>query len=382
MRADKAGQLAALALEQIDGPCPVCGQEHNLESTRARLGEMLNQSPGLLDLTQRVDRQQRRLADTRKMRAARESELTRLKGIAEEKRQAEGVVDQAVDLRRLAKEELLSLISSESGAAPDSDPPVRAELFKKTIDSVARDLQRELDTEIHVVQASKRVQTLDQQVSHREERLGELQAKLAAQKRMVSRAVKARSTLGEKLIEVTGEVANTSTPLINEIYLRLDVHPTFREFRFHTQRHRESGHLRPWVYDKRRGEDGNALNVLSAAQLNSLAICLFLALNLERDTPLKTAILDDPVQSLDDVNLLSLADVLRTVRGRRQVVVSTHDETLAELLVRKLRPLRGADSTMVVTLDQWSDAGPRVSAEKRDSPTLEPELELLRDAPA
>ena len=49
---------------------------------------------------------------------------------------------------------------------------------------------------------------------------------------------------------------------------------------------------------------------MSAAQLNSLAICLFLALNLERDSELRTAILDDPVESLDDVNLLSLADVL------------------------------------------------------------------------
>ena len=382
IRANKAEKLAALALEQIDGPCPVCGQEHHLESTRKRLDEMLGQAPGLFDLIQSVDRQRRRLADSRKERADLESKLTSLNRIAEERAQVEGVLDQVVDLRRIAREQLLSLISPGSGAASDLELPVRAESFKQTIDSVARDLRRVLDTELRVGQASKRARTLDQQVTHREERLGELQGKLSAQKRRVSRAVRARRSLGEKLIEVTGEVANTSTSLINEIYLRLDVHPTFREFRFHTQRHRESGHLRPWVYDRRRGEDGNALNVLSAAQLNALAICLFLALNLERDTPLRTAILDDPVQSLDDVNLLSLADVLRTVRGRRQVVVSTHDETLAELLMRKLRPLRGSDSTMVVTLDQWSEAGPRVSAERRDSPTLEPELELLRDASA
>ena len=122
------------------------------------------------------------------------------------------------------------------------------------------------------------------------------------------------------------------------------------------------------------------MHVLSAAQLNSLAICLFLALNLERETDLMTAILDDPVQSLDDLNLLSLADVLRTFRVERQVIISTHDETLAELLIRKLRPLRAEDSTLVVTLDQWAEGGPRVRAERRDAPALEPERELIWDS--
>jgi ABC-type lipoprotein export system ATPase subunit len=58
--------------------------------------------------------------------------------------------------------------------------------------------------------------------------------------------------------------------------------------------------------------------------------------------------LDDPVQSLDHVNLLSLADMLRTVRNRRQIIVSTHDEVLAELLIRTLRPLGAENATAVV----------------------------------
>ncbi len=99
--------------------------------------------------------------------------------------------------------------------------------------------------------------------------------------------------------------------------------------------------------------------------------------HLERDAELRTAVLDDPVQSLDDVNLLSLTDVLRTVRDRRQIVVSTHDEVLAELLIRKLRPLREGNATAVVTIDQWGEAGPRVTAEMRSASELEPDFQLL-----
>jgi len=38
------------------------------------------------------------------------------------------------------------------------------------------------------------------------------------------------------------EISNSSTGLINSIYTRLDIHPTFREFGFHTERYHEVGH--------------------------------------------------------------------------------------------------------------------------------------------
>ncbi len=54
--------------------------------------------------------------------------------------------------------------------------------------------------------------------------------------------------------------------------------------------------------------------VLSSSQLNVLAVSTFLALNLAIDSlPLQVVALDDPLQSLDTVNLLGLADLLRRV---------------------------------------------------------------------
>jgi predicted KAP-like P-loop ATPase len=60
------------------------------------------------------------------------------------------------------------------------------------------------------------------------------------------------------------------------------------------------------------------------------------------------------------VNLLGLADLLRRVKRSRQVIVSTHDGRLAELLARKLRPVSTADRTCTIKFDAWTRSGPDI----------------------
>jgi len=103
-------------------------------------------------------------------------------------------------------------------------------------------------------------------------------------------------------------------------------------------------------------------SVLSSSQLNALAVSVFLALNIGvPKPPLSVAMLDDPLQSLDDVNLLGLVDLFRRTRGRRQLIVSTHDGRFGNLLCRKLRPTTDDSRTMVIELDGWSRQGPSVT---------------------
>ncbi|HWM63267.1 MAG TPA: AAA family ATPase [Solirubrobacterales bacterium] len=376
--ADKAQQLAALAFEQIEGACPVCGQEHNYDETRARLERLLQGAPELAEEIAAVDAAGAEVAGIAAGLADARSRLAELETAAERHAEAERSIEHLEAERKKAQERLKALVDAPTKgseeALEESATTRRAE-----IDTALTHLRRGLERELGNRRTARRVTALDEQVGELQARLDELRKELSAQRTRVKRAEEVRKNLGRHINAVMGKATNSSTELINEIYRRLDVHPTFQEFGFHTQRHYETGHLRPWVYDRRRGRDGNALHVLSAAQLNSLAICLFLALNLESRSGLSTAILDDPVQSLDDVNLLSLADVLRTVRSKRQVIVSTHDEILAELLIRKLRPLRSEDATVVVTIDQWGESGPRLRSETREGARLEPELELLRD---
>ena len=101
--------------------------------------------------------------------------------------------------------------------------------------------------------------------------------------------------------------------------------------------------------------------VLSSSQLNVLAVAAFLALNLSVPAPpLALVAMDDPLQSLDNVNLLGLSDLLRRLRGRRQIILSTHDDRLASLLERKLRPVGVDERTVAVSLNAWDTSGPQV----------------------
>ena len=105
------------------------------------------------------------------------------------------------------------------------------------------------------------------------------------------------------------------------------------------------------------------LGVLSSSQLNALAFSVFLSFNLATSSiPLEMAVLDDPLQSLDDVNLLGLVDVLRRARGKRQLLISTHDERFSQLLMRKLRPIESNQKTKVITLQSWTRNGPELTS--------------------
>lgn len=116
--------------------------------------------------------------------------------------------------------------------------------------------------------------------------------------------------------------------------------------------------------------------ILSSSQLNALAVSLFLTLNLGLPSvPLPVAILDDPLQSLDDVNLLGLVDLLRRTKAQRQLFVSTHDRRFADLLARKLRPVEDGERTRVIELGAWSREGP--SIEESD---FKPDPERMRIA--
>jgi len=101
--------------------------------------------------------------------------------------------------------------------------------------------------------------------------------------------------------------------------------------------------------------------VLSSSQLNALALSIFLSLNLGvPHAPLDAVLLDDPLQSLDDVNLLGVVDLLRRIKSKRQLFVSTHDHRFASLLQRKLRATEPSESVAIVRLTDWGREGPVV----------------------
>jgi exonuclease SbcC len=75
----------------------------------------------------------------------------------------------------------------------------------------------------------------------------------------------------------------------------------------------------------------------STAQINILSLCIFLASSL-KSTEYDCILIDDPIQSMDSINILSTIDLLRSiiVNNDKQIIISTHDENFHNLLKKKM----------------------------------------------
>lgn len=104
------------------------------------------------------------------------------------------------------------------------------------------------------------------------------------------------------------------------------------------------------------GKGGNPRAMLSAGNLNTAALTLFLALHLSVAPSLPWLLLDDPVQSMDDVHIAQFAALLRTLKQHgRQLVIAVHDRQLFEYLTLELSPTFNGDRLITIELGRDAD---------------------------
>lgn len=357
--------LARLARDRLDDGCPVCGQTHTKSDTVARLDRLIanaqtRESAPLSRVPEAVDAL--RLAETE--RATAESEVSRL-GRAQRLREAAlAAVARSAEALAIGgtPAELIKIcddrLSQLTVRAQSASELRRA--GESLASASARAAERERATEL-----TDELQVLDAEIDA-------IAARLAVRDdagRIAAQMHSALTSLSENLVE---SELRSIEPTLQRIYASVDPHPSFRAVRFLTDTVRKRGTLQAVVEDDESGHTKvDPAVVLSSSQLNVLAVVTFLAMNLSATAlPLDVAALDDPLQSLDNINLLGLADLLRRSRRHRQLIISTHDDRLAGLLERKLRPVGDGQRTLVIRLDAWEPAGPTVVV--RDIPADSP----------
>lgn len=92
--------------------------------------------------------------------------------------------------------------------------------------------------------------------------------------------------------------------------------------------------------------------MLSQGNLNTAALTLFLALNLSVPVRMPWLVLDDPVQSMDDVHIAQFAALLRSLsKGmNRQIIIAVHERALFDYLILELSPAFVGDSLIAVEI--------------------------------
>ena len=131
--------------------------------------------------------------------------------------------------------------------------------------------------------------------------------------------------------------------LINMLYRKIDPHPIHEEIKFKCDFSTDQPQLNVFVAEEEEGIKPIVPSLyFSAAQLNTLSLSLFLAkaLNVKDNegNAVDCIFIDDPIQSMDSINILSMIDLLRSISVNlgKQIFLATCDENLYNLLQKKI----------------------------------------------
>lgn len=204
--------------------------------------------------------------------------------------------------------------------------------------------QEKVDTKLTLLKKYEVLLTLGEKYSKNEVRKVELrnkeeQLKEETQKRDLINEERARL---QKYLEdfVKGFF---QLDIINKLYNTIDPHPEYKQIDFKCDFKNKDPRLNVVMYSVKDGHDTIVPNLyFSTAQINILSFCIFLAKALyaktDKNEDLGCIFIDDPIQALDDINVLSMIDLLRNVAYSldKQIILTTHDRNFFELLKKKV----------------------------------------------
>lgn len=355
--------LAQLALRHLGERCPVCEQEYDHEATRQRLAlaasgasrATADSAATIALVTEAAARlQEAEAAATASESALREGDRI-VRALEARRRDLAGRLEE-YDLSLDQMSEAVGAVLRRADEA-QNDEAACVQLIRGG---------EELAVRMSRSNEAARRGELQQEIEGLRAEIEQLAAEVASRELTSARAVSLLEGLREAGSEVVRSELERVEPLLQQIFSTIDPHPAFRAVRLLARFANRRGRVNTRLEDTMAGRTTQAPEVvLSSSQLNGLAVSIFLSLNLGvRALPLDALVLDDPLQSLDDVNLLGLVDLLRRAREHRQIIVSTHDPKFGDLLARKLRPVHASQRTIVYRFVSWGRSGPVVEREE------------------
>lgn len=388
-RAEMASRLAATALPLLEDVCPVCNQTINRAAVAARLTASLGTDDELeraAEARAAADLQlgsaQRSARDAEERRTAADQDLRAI--MRWERTVEDHIAGRDAAIGRLAP---LHISPPDSlGVAPDA-PGADAQFV------AAREALMEVGGAVHATLTSFQelasagaIHLYRAELARARESIGATEDILRSQQGTLDGLRKdiderkllvasARTTTNTVVEETFGQIE----PVFRDLFTRLAPHPTFGRLSLTHEIYRSRGTSMPTAYDDKEQRDINPAIGFSSAQSNVAALCYFLAFAFSgSDISFPFVILDDPLQSMDDINVLAFSDVCRFLRQEKQLIISTHDDRLAALLLRKLTPREDGVRTNSLKFESWDRSGPRIDMKRIDAEIVSPVFAPVR----
>lgn len=368
-------QLAALAVPMLSDDCPVCGQRIDRDHVERQLRQRAEATGTILELQLATDelatdhgRAAATVAIARDALSAAEQRIDRWRQVRSADLAAAAAVEALAEDIKVVKFDRYDVTSFVDVAGPALEHFRRAR-------RVLHDLLETFDRQSErgtVDRAAAEIHSLQTALSSAEGQLVEEAARSKKLQALSEQTLEAR-------VEVTESRLRSIQPLVANIFQRLDPHPAFKTVEFEMDTYYRKGTTSPLVIDQVENVSADPLLIFSTSQANIVALSYFIAMSLsseERGLPF--LLLDDPVQSMDDVNVLGFADLCRHLRLRRQLIVSTHERRFASLLERKLAPRAEGSRTKIIRFTGWDRSGPTVSEQFIEAQLLEDPIRLVQ----
>uniref|UniRef100_UPI00187D1373 hypothetical protein n=1 Tax=Metasolibacillus meyeri TaxID=1071052 RepID=UPI00187D1373 len=228
----------------------------------------------------------------------------------------------------------------------------------------------ELNTDAtRLLKLQKELISMKNQVAELENKEEAMNKDLSYLLHLINKSNEALSNLNEKVFFNLKETIQT-------IFEQINSHPLFTKLDLTLDTYRNNNCLTINVSKIQDTDEikANASYVLSSAQVNSIALSIFLAMSLKQKwSPLNLIGLDDPIQSMDEVNIISFIDLIRLFvdKHKKQIIISTHDQSFHKLLLKKFRYYNIA----TIEYEAYGDKGPILKMSNKDYPSYQTQLE-------
>lgn len=213
----------------------------------------------------------------------------------------------------------------------------------------------EIDADnIKLIDWQKRLESLKIQLDRLDKMEVEMGKDLEYLKQLIDKSPEAISNLNDKIF-------TNLKATIQGVFEQINSHPTFTELDLVMGSYRNNNGLTINVSKVNGNKEiiANAPYVFSSAQVNSIALSLFLAMTLKQKwSPLQLIGMDDPIQSMDEINVISFIDLLRLFidKHNKQIIISTHDYSFYKMMMKKFR----YHQITIIEYEAYSDNGPSI----------------------
>ncbi len=351
------------------GVCPVCDRPFpNLAAhIRQKLSRLKNEQSALQKGINETQMRLRMLRDTEsKLRESLETAEQEVASFQEELASALKRTQSFVSKYRDQAGRTMNLSEVEDYESRRlEDASKRQNRLGKLVELVSQIQSETLAAKAGLSQQQQSLESLEERAKKLQEVLRAKRAAFSRLDAFIDATQEARRNLSDRVGKLLNDfVQGRTKTAFEDLFRRIARHPYFQvtipvsQVRYHKPEvswvAAYQGHCYP----------GGA--VFSQGELNACALAFFLALATTQSRHLGLLLLDDPVQSMDEIHIEEFANVLKSIKDLLawQVIVAIHEESLFNYLKRVLYPSEPDQSLIAYRLTSIQD-GPEIESEDR-----------------